>query len=132
MKVFIFDIQIKLMKKILLAITPIGMLLAFQSYDSHVLGKYSKSPTESIVMNNDHTFLQTIGDDWRKGMWKLHKYSLILQDGMYHSSTPRKTNAEFGITVFMLKKEGILAGKYLYRKDGAKPSGPASHATHVH
>ncbi|HEV7230595.1 MAG TPA: hypothetical protein VGO45_04660 [Bacteroidia bacterium] len=120
------------MKQLLISITAACMLVAFQSYDSHVLGKYSKSPTESIVMNSDHTFLQTIGDDWRKGMWKLKKDSIIIQDGMYHSSQPGKIKPEFGITSFILKKEGILAGKDLYRKDGAKPSPPAVHSTPHH
>lgn len=117
------------MKKTAITLFAVLSLAASQSFDSHILGSYSAGPQITLVMNLDHTFKETIGEDWRNGMWKLQKDSLILQPGMYHSSVPGKINPAFSIERFLVRKDGILAGKVLYKKDAAKAS-PAKKPAH--
>jgi hypothetical protein len=115
------------MKKYVILLAALIGLTAAQSFDTHVLGTYSAGSQHTLVMNLDHTFKETIGTDWRNGQWKLRKDSLILQPGMYHSDTPRAPiNPAFAIEVLLVKKEGILAGKVLYKKESARP-GPGKH-----
>jgi hypothetical protein len=110
------------MKKYTFLLAALIGLTAAQSFDTHVLGNYSAGPQHTLVMSLDHTFKETIGADWRNGMWKLKKDSLILQPGMYHSDSPKAPiNPAFGIEFFLVKKDGILAGKVLYKKEAAKP-----------
>ncbi len=104
------------MKTLLICMAGFVLLTAAQSWETGVTGKYSLGKDLTIEINTDHTFIETRGLDWRKGMWKVRKDSMLLQEGMTHSSVIGKTNPAFGRTFFMVKPNALKVGNDLFKK----------------
>jgi hypothetical protein len=104
------------MKQFLFGISTFVVLTSAQSWETGVTGKYSLGPEATIEVKTDHTFIETRGADWRKGMWKVKKDSMLLQDGMTHSSIIGKVNPNFGRTFFLVKTNALKVGNDVFKK----------------
>jgi hypothetical protein len=104
------------MKHLLFCIAAFLILTAAQSWETGITGKYSFGQDATIEIRSDHTYLETRGGDWRKGMWKVQKDTLLLQEGMTHSSVIGKVNPNFGRTFFLVKTNALKVGNDLFKK----------------
>jgi hypothetical protein len=92
-----------------------------QVSDASLFGTYvyTYDSTRKIELKKDHTFVETNGNDWRNGMWKLSHDTLVLQEGMNHFTHPHQAPPVY--SQFFLIKSGIIyAGRDPFRKEAKK------------
>jgi hypothetical protein len=101
--------------KSLLCLLLLTTLAAFQANDKALFGIYIFDAKRKIELKKDHTFMETKGDDWRNGMWKLSHDTLVLQEGMLHTANPRQPLASY--TPFFLYRQGVVyAGRDAFKR----------------
>jgi hypothetical protein len=101
--------------KIISGILFLASAVLFQTGDAALFGTYVFNPTRKIELKKDHTFVESNGDDWRNGMWKLSHDTLVLQDGMIHNTHPRQAPPVYA-SFFLLKQGMIINGVDYYKK----------------